>query len=332
MGMWIVLGDHRRARRLGDRDLQRPGRAAQPLQERVLADRRAAQAPLRPDPEPGRVGEGLHAARARDARRGGQGARQRGQRGAGARGQAGRSGGDAGPGAGRRRARRRARPAARGLRAVSRPQGEPERARAAGGAHQHREQGRVRAPGLQRLGDGVQHASASRSRTTLFAGLFGFGAGGAPAVDRVGRRAQGAEGLVPRSLDFFEQQERAAAPPAGSCSGTSSRWRSPWPSYAAVGALLVVAARRRHRGARGRRASSASRPTACGSSREGGARSPTCSARAYVDPERASPPSAAPQRRRGDGDRLGRPVPPVYVIATRTRSTPSPPATRRTKP
>ena len=43
---------------------------AQRLQERVRADRRAAHAPLRPDSEPGRDRQGLHQARARDARSG----------------------------------------------------------------------------------------------------------------------------------------------------------------------------------------------------------------------------------------------------------------------
>src|SRR6266850_1561208 len=45
-----------------DRGLQPAGRPAQPFQECVLADRRAAEAPLRPDPELGRVGQRLPAA------------------------------------------------------------------------------------------------------------------------------------------------------------------------------------------------------------------------------------------------------------------------------
>jgi hypothetical protein len=44
----------RAAAEQGEDDLQRPGDAAQPVQERVRADRRAAQAALRPDPQPGR--------------------------------------------------------------------------------------------------------------------------------------------------------------------------------------------------------------------------------------------------------------------------------------
>ena len=79
-------------------DLQRAGAAAQPVQERVRADRRAAQAPLRPDPEPGRDGEGLHEARARDARSRDQGAQRRRSRAAqAAAGATRRPGGDAGP-------------------------------------------------------------------------------------------------------------------------------------------------------------------------------------------------------------------------------------------
>ena len=49
-------------------DLQRADPAAQPGRERLVADRRAAQAPLRPDPQPGRDGQGLRRPRARDAR------------------------------------------------------------------------------------------------------------------------------------------------------------------------------------------------------------------------------------------------------------------------
>ena len=51
---------------------------------------------------------------------------------------------------GRGRADPGAGPAVRADRGLSRPQGEPERAAAPGGAHQHREQGRLRAPALQR--------------------------------------------------------------------------------------------------------------------------------------------------------------------------------------
>ena len=53
-----------------DRHVQRAGHLAEPLQERLLADRRAAEAALRPDSESGRGGQGLHQARARDARSG----------------------------------------------------------------------------------------------------------------------------------------------------------------------------------------------------------------------------------------------------------------------
>ena len=43
-------------------------RLREPLQERLCPDRCAAQAPLRPDSQPGRDGQGLHEARARNAR------------------------------------------------------------------------------------------------------------------------------------------------------------------------------------------------------------------------------------------------------------------------
>ena len=46
-------------------------------QERLRPDRRAAETPLRPDSQPGRDRQGLHGARARDARGGHQGPQQR---------------------------------------------------------------------------------------------------------------------------------------------------------------------------------------------------------------------------------------------------------------
>ena len=49
--------------------LQRPDQQAEPGRERLVPDRRAAQAPPRPDPQPGRDGQGLRRPRARDARR-----------------------------------------------------------------------------------------------------------------------------------------------------------------------------------------------------------------------------------------------------------------------
>src|SRR5688572_25044292 len=58
-------GDSRRDA-AGD-DVQPPGDASPALPQRVLVDRRAAQAPARPDSQPGRDGEGLHGARAHDA-------------------------------------------------------------------------------------------------------------------------------------------------------------------------------------------------------------------------------------------------------------------------
>src|SRR5262249_12185586 len=52
---------------LGRRRLQRAGGRPDPLRERLLPDRRATQAPLRPDPEPDRMRQGLHGSRAGDA-------------------------------------------------------------------------------------------------------------------------------------------------------------------------------------------------------------------------------------------------------------------------
>ncbi|MCK7466893.1 MAG: LemA family protein [Desulfosudis oleivorans] len=46
------------------------------------------------------------------------------------------------------------------------PEGQPEHDAAVRGADRHREQDRVRAPGLQRLGDDLQHRRASSSRAT----------------------------------------------------------------------------------------------------------------------------------------------------------------------
>ena len=84
-GHWPVLGRGY---------LQRPGHRPQRLQERLRPDRRAADAPLRPDPEPGRGGQGLPQARARDARGRDPGARRRRQRPGGRQGQPGRPVGD----------------------------------------------------------------------------------------------------------------------------------------------------------------------------------------------------------------------------------------------
>ena len=54
---------------LPDRRLQRPDPPAQPDRERLVADRRPAQAPPRPDPQPRRDRQGLRRPRAGDARR-----------------------------------------------------------------------------------------------------------------------------------------------------------------------------------------------------------------------------------------------------------------------
>ena len=142
---------------VGGRDVQPPGLAAQPLQERVLADRRAAQAALRPDPQPGRDREGLPAARARDARGGDRGAQPGGQRRRARRPEPRRPRGDEAARRRRGRAHRRARPLLRAGRGLPRPQGQPDHGRAHGGADLDREPDRVRAPGLQRRGDELQH-------------------------------------------------------------------------------------------------------------------------------------------------------------------------------
>ena len=132
---------------------------AQRVQERVRADRRAAQAPLRPDPEPGRDGQGLHEARARDAGGGDRRAQRarstacrpprrptRATRRAMAAARRGRGRARAGRWAGCSRCRR----------GLSGPQGQPEHDAALRGADLDREQGRVRAPGLQRRGHDLQ--------------------------------------------------------------------------------------------------------------------------------------------------------------------------------
>ena len=94
-------------------DLQPAGRRPQRLQERVRADRRAAHASPRPDSEPGRDRQGLHQARARDARGGHRRAQQRGQRPEARGREPGRSGRGAAARRRRERAQRRARPAVR---------------------------------------------------------------------------------------------------------------------------------------------------------------------------------------------------------------------------
>ena len=60
--------------------LQRARLAAEPHRERLGADRRAAQAALRPHPQPGRDREGLRVPRARDARRRHRGPQRRHER------------------------------------------------------------------------------------------------------------------------------------------------------------------------------------------------------------------------------------------------------------
>ena len=71
-----ACGD-RRCRPVGHHDLQRPRRHAAAGQPGLRRHRRAAQAAPRPHSQPGRDGEGLRRARARHARRGGEGAQRR---------------------------------------------------------------------------------------------------------------------------------------------------------------------------------------------------------------------------------------------------------------
>src|SRR5262245_26144007 len=69
---------HRAAPRgLAHGHLQRTGGRREPLQERLRPDRRAAQTPLRADPEPGRSRQGLHGPREGNAQRSHQGPQQR---------------------------------------------------------------------------------------------------------------------------------------------------------------------------------------------------------------------------------------------------------------
>ena len=119
--------------------------AAQPRRQRVGADRRAAEAALRPDPEPRRDGQGLRGARARDVRE--RDARTRGRR---------RGAGPAGAVGGRGPARPGARPAVRGRRGVPGAAGRRELPAAADGARRDREPDRRLAPGLQRHRADVQ--------------------------------------------------------------------------------------------------------------------------------------------------------------------------------
>ena len=135
------------------------------LQERVRADRRAAEAPLRPHPEPRRDREGLPEARARHARGGDRGAERRAGRGAA---RAAASPGDAAAMQGLSAAEgvlagSHVAPA-RGRRGLPGPQGEPDDVAAHGGALLHREPDRLRAAGLQRRGDDLQQRARDLPR------------------------------------------------------------------------------------------------------------------------------------------------------------------------
>ena len=68
---------------------------------------------------------------------------------------------------------RRPGPAVRRGRGLSRPEGQPEHARAAGGAVVHGEQGRLRPAGLQRRGDGLQHPARDVPHDVI-ASMFNF--------------------------------------------------------------------------------------------------------------------------------------------------------------
>src|SRR5438552_5376415 len=211
-------GDRRRRRDHGDRDLQRTRSRPEPVPERVRADRRPAQTPLRLDPESRRDREGLHGARASDARSGDRGAPDRRARRRAGRSAAGTAGSDARPRDRGSRAGWRAGTSARRRRGVSRAQGQSEFARAPGRARERRESRGVRTPGLQRLGDGVQHEARElpgerlRFRVPLRRRR-------AAAGERIRRRAQGAPGVVQLSpgiaagstppISFFEHQAEA---------------------------------------------------------------------------------------------------------------------------
>ena len=134
-----------------DRRLQRPDPAAQPDRERLVADRRPAEAPPRPDPQPRRDRQGLRRPRAGDPRRRHQGP-QRGDR---------RARHAACPGRGRQPADRRPAPGLRPQRGLPGPQGEPELPRPAGGADRHRGPGRLRAAVLQRQRARLQQQAAA---------------------------------------------------------------------------------------------------------------------------------------------------------------------------
>src|SRR5690606_18030809 len=107
-----------------------------------------------------------------------------------------------------------ARPAVRARRGVSGPEGGPEHAAFAGRARDDREQGRLRAAGVQRLGHGLQHRARELSRHSRREALRIRDRG--VSRDRRRAEARGARGLVrltpasaARALDFFERQDRA---------------------------------------------------------------------------------------------------------------------------
>src|SRR5690606_7548175 len=126
--------------------LQRPRLAAEQDRERLGPDRRPAEAPLRPDPEPGRDGQGLRSPRAPDARGGHPGPQRGPQR-----------PGPARPGRGREPDQRGAQVGVRPRQGLRGPEGQPELPQPAGGAVRHRGPHRLRAAVLQRLRLPLQH-------------------------------------------------------------------------------------------------------------------------------------------------------------------------------
>ena len=122
-------------------------------------------------------------------------------------------------------AQRRARPAVRARGGLSGPQGQPEHDAALRGAHLHREQGGVRAAGVQRLGDELQQRPRDlpeqhrrrhvqlRSRRSCST---------SPSPKRARRRRSASA-----DVDFYSRQA-ARAPPdalAGAAASCSPCWR-----------------------------------------------------------------------------------------------------------
>ena len=83
--------------------------------------------------------------------------------------------GDAALAAGAAAADRRPGPPHRAGRELSRPQGQPEHDGLSGGADLHREQGRLRPPGIQRRGDELQRNNRRETFPgSVYAGILNF--------------------------------------------------------------------------------------------------------------------------------------------------------------